>query len=171
MNRTIIASGRIATPMGELAAAFTANGLARLGFLSGKGAVETVSPDPRLNRLRDWLDDYFAGAIRPFELPLDLGGTPFQQRVWRALVDIPVGTTTSYAALAAHIGRPRAVRAVGAANGRNPVAIVVPCHRVVGADGELRGYAWGLDRKQALLELEERAARSGGRVDVTGGAA
>jgi methylated-DNA-[protein]-cysteine S-methyltransferase len=101
------------------------------------------------------LNDYFLGQRQRFELPLDLTqGTPFQQGVWRALLDIRSGETTSYGALAARIGRPQAVRAVGAAVGRNPLGIVVPCHRVVGASGSLTGYAGGLDRKQTLLQLE-----------------
>jgi methylated-DNA-[protein]-cysteine S-methyltransferase len=106
------------------------------------------------------LEEYFAGERRSFEVTLALDGTPFQQRVWAALRAIPFGSTCSYGELAARIGRPDRVRAVGAAVGRTPVPIIVPCHRVVGADGSLTGYGGGLQRKQALLDLE--AAVRGG---------
>ncbi|HEY3810068.1 MAG TPA: methylated-DNA--[protein]-cysteine S-methyltransferase [Acidimicrobiales bacterium] len=104
------------------------------------------------------LDQYFARTRREFDLPLELHGTPFQVEVWTALRAIPYGETTSYAALAEAIGRPAAVRAVGAANGRNPISIIVPCHRVIGADGGLTGYGWGVDRKAWLLEHERDPA-------------
>ncbi len=100
------------------------------------------------------LRSYFAGELREFDLGLDPHGTPFQRRVWAALRQIPYGTTISYAQLAAAVGRPSAERAVGAANGRNPIAVVIPCHRVIGASGELTGYGGGLARKRLLLELE-----------------
>ena len=101
------------------------------------------------------LADYFAGRRDSFDLPLDLShGTAFQQSVWQALRAIPAGQTTSYGALSAGVGKPAAVRAVGAAVGRNPISVIVPCHRVLGADGSLTGYAGGLERKTALLELE-----------------
>ena len=100
------------------------------------------------------LDEYFAGRRRAFDLPLRLRGTPFQQRVWQTLLDIPYGDTVSYKDVAAHAGRPGAARAAGAAVGRNPIAVIVPCHRVVGADGSLTGYAGGLPAKRALLRLE-----------------
>ncbi len=107
------------------------------------------------------LEAYFAGALRDFDLPLAPGGTPFQQRVWAALREIPYGATASYAAVARRIGHPAAVRAVGAANGRNPIPIVIPCHRVIGGDGRLVGYGGGLAAKEALLALERGVARSG----------
>src|SRR5664279_2896526 len=97
---------------------------------------------------------YFAGQLRRFDLPLDMEGTPFQLRVWRELERIPYGETRSYRQIAAAIGAPRAVRAVGAANGANPIPIVVPCHRVIGASGKLVGYGGGLPLKKRLLELE-----------------
>jgi methylated-DNA-[protein]-cysteine S-methyltransferase len=104
------------------------------------------------------LGRYFAGQRTTFDLPLDLqAGTPFQQQVWRALLGIASGATTSYGSLSAAIGKPSAVRALGTAVGRNPVSIVVPCHRVLGADGSLTGYAGGLERKTALLSLEGAA--------------
>ncbi len=106
--------------------------------------------------LREQLTAYFAGELREFDVPLAVAGTPFQQAVWSALREVPYGTTCTYGDLAAAIGRPTAVRAVGAANGRNPVCIVVPCHRVVGSGGSLTGYAGGVERKQLLLALERR---------------
>jgi methylated-DNA-[protein]-cysteine S-methyltransferase len=105
------------------------------------------------------LEAYFAGEGTAFDLPLAPRGTPFQLEVWAALRTIPHGTTTSYGALAEQIGRPKAVRAVGLANGRNPLPIIVPCHRVVGADGSLTGYGGGLEAKRLLLDLESRPAR------------
>lgn len=100
---------------------------------------------------------YFAGELRTFDLPLSLPGTKFQQRVWTALQRIPYGETISYRELAEQVGAPGAARAAGSANGRNPVAVVVPCHRVVGADGSLTGYGGGVERKRQLLDLERRA--------------
>ena len=104
------------------------------------------------------LADYFACQLTEFDLPLAPAGTPFQRRVWAALQAIPYGQTWSYAQLADKIGQPTAVRAVGLANGRNPIALVIPCHRVIGSDGSLTGYGGGLDRKRFLLDLEGRAA-------------
>ena len=110
---------------------------------------------PVLQQAAQQLQQYLRGERGGFDLPLDLsGGTPFQQAVWRALLAIGRGRTCSYGALSAQLGRPRAVRAVGAAVGRNPLSVVVPCHRVLGANGSLTGYAGGLDRKTALLTLE-----------------
>lgn len=116
-----------------------------------------VREHPVLQQTQRQLSDYFAGRRNTFELPLDLSmGTLFQQQVWRALLQIPLGTTASYGAVSAAIGKPTAVRAVGGAVGHNPWSIVVPCHRVVGADGSLTGYAGGLERKTALLQLESK---------------
>ncbi|MDO9145293.1 methylated-DNA--[protein]-cysteine S-methyltransferase [Rhodoferax sp.] len=115
----------------------------------------TVEDHPLLQQATVQLTQYFAGQRRQFDLPLDLSaGTPFQQTVWQALQSLPFGTSCSYGALSAQLGRPSAVRAVSSAVGRNPVSIVVPCHRVLGANGALTGYAGGLDRKAALLKLE-----------------
>jgi methylated-DNA-[protein]-cysteine S-methyltransferase len=107
-----------------------------------------------LAEARRQLDAYFVGAITAFTLPLAASGTPFQQRVWAALREIPFGETISYAAIARRIGASDAVRAVGAANGRNPLSIVVPCHRVIGADGSLTGFGGGIERKRWLLQHE-----------------
>jgi AraC family transcriptional regulator of adaptative response/methylated-DNA-[protein]-cysteine methyltransferase len=109
-----------------------------------------------VERLRGELGEYFGGTRQRFEVPLDLGGTAFQRRVWSRLVEIPFGETVSYAEVGKDVGKPNAVRAVGQANGRNPVAIVVPCHRVVRADGSLWGYGGGLWRKRWLLQHERR---------------
>lgn len=113
----------------------------------------------RFTSVRAELEEYFAGERTAFDVPLAPRGTAFQQEVWRALTAIPYGETTTYSALAQTIGRPKAVRAVGAANGQNPISIVVPCHRVIGRDGTLTGYAGGLDKKRALLDLEARRTR------------
>ncbi|RWU17827.1 cysteine methyltransferase [Pseudomonas alkylphenolica] len=108
----------------------------------------------QLDEVARQLDEYFAGKREQFQLSLAAQGTAFQQEVWQALQRIPYGTTCSYGDLAQSIGRPRAVRAVGTANGANPIAIIVPCHRVIGSNGTLTGYAGGVERKQLLLELE-----------------
>jgi methylated-DNA-[protein]-cysteine S-methyltransferase len=113
---------------------------------------------PCLREAARQLRAYFAGDLRVFDLPLDLQGTDFQKRVWRQLLTIPYGETRSYSEVAAAIGAARAVRAVGAANGANPVAIVVPCHRVIGMNGKLTGYGGGLPLKKRLLALEGRAS-------------
>ncbi len=113
---------------------------------------------PLLRAVADQLAAYFRGELTEFDLPVAATGTPFQQRVWDALRQIPYGETRSYGQLAAEIGNPAASRAVGAANGRNPVSIVVPCHRVIGADGSLTGYGGRIWRKQWLLEHERRMA-------------
>lgn len=108
-----------------------------------------------LEQTRHQLEQYFSGQRRVFELPLQEEiGTEFQRQVWQALCQIPYGETRSYGALAQSIGKPKAVRALGAANGRNPLSIIVPCHRVIAASGQLHGYAGGLERKQQLLDLE-----------------
>jgi len=108
------------------------------------------------NRAVRELKAYFAGRLQEFTLPLDLRGTPFQKAVWEALLGIPYGETRSYSDIARAVGKPAATRAVGLANGANPVSIIVPCHRVIGKSGELVGYGGGLERKRALLELEAR---------------
>jgi methylated-DNA-[protein]-cysteine S-methyltransferase len=111
------------------------------------------SPDP-LPDVKTQLTEYFAGTRTEFDLPMTMLGTPFQQRVWAALQDIPYGETISYGELAAELGNPKASRAVGLANGKNPISIIVPCHRVVGANGDLTGYGGGIERKRHLLDFE-----------------
>jgi methylated-DNA-[protein]-cysteine S-methyltransferase len=152
------AQARFDSPLGPLTAAATDDGLAGLWFDGQRHhpgpLAAPVDPAQRwLALAREQLDAYWAGA-RAFDVPLDPRGTPFQLAVWRALRAIAAGATRSYAEVAASIGAPQALRAVGAAIGRNPVSIVVPCHRVIGRDGGLTGYAGGLDRKRALLALE-----------------
>ena len=126
--------------------------------------------DMAFTAVREQLAAYFAGELEQFDLPLKLAGTPFQQRVWQELVRIPFGTTITYAELARHVGQPSASRAVGNANSRNPVSIIVPCHRVIGADGKLTGYAGGVDKKRWLLDWERRhpAGKSGNLFDAAG---
>jgi methylated-DNA-[protein]-cysteine S-methyltransferase len=120
-----------------------------------KGA-ENRDDDPVLTRAREELIAYYAGKLAEFKVPLAPHGTPFQQRVWQALLEIPFGETQSYGQLARRIGSPNAARAVGLANGRNPIAIIIPCHRVIGSSGSLVGYGGGLPRKKWLLEHEAR---------------
>lgn len=153
----------IASPLGTMLLAASPHGLIGAWFTDQRHF-------PRAERIQGWpqapthavlvdagrqLSAYFQGARKSFELPLDFAsGTAFQQAVWQALLQIPAGGTLSYGALARQLGKPAAVRAVGAAVGRNPLSIVVPCHRVLGANGALTGYAGGLERKTALLQLE-----------------
>ncbi len=118
------------------------------------GACVEDADHPVLRETEKQLNEYFAGTRKVFDLPLDLAGTDLQKRVWMQLLQIPYGATQTYSQLAAQIGAPAAVRAVGAANGRNPVSIIIPCHRLVGSNGGLTGFAGGLDNKRWLLELE-----------------
>jgi methylated-DNA-[protein]-cysteine S-methyltransferase len=133
------------------------SGLRRVEF-AGNCAGVPEAPVPLLVDAERQLRAYFAGRLHRFDLPLEMEGTEFQKRVWRALLAIPYGETRSYGQVAAAIGDLKAVRAVGTANGANPIAIVVPCHRVIGAGGALTGYAGGLTLKRKLLELEARYA-------------
>ncbi len=142
------------TPLGQMALAEESGALTRL-FLPGEGILRLVSREtPLLSKGRDEILAYLRGERRSFDLPLDPMGTPFQQTVWAELRRIPYGETRSYAQVAAGIGKPKAVRAVGQANHRNPLPIFIPCHRVIGASGKLTGYGGGLDLKEKLLELE-----------------
>lgn len=159
---------RIATPLGELILVADQGGNLRstawadyethlrpsLELHYGKNGF-TIERGRNPGGLTEAIDHYFAGHLGAIDvLPVKTAGTPFQEQVWRALREIPCGTTISYAALAARIGRPNAVRAVGLANGSNPVGIVVPCHRVIGSDGSLTGYGGGIERKRWLLRHE-----------------
>ena len=147
------------TPIGELLLAGDDDALCLVGFPEGSMRKDPepdwIYKEKPFKAVRQQLTEYFAGERREFDLPLKLNGTDFQMSVLRALQQIPYGETTSYADIAERIGRPKAVRAVGAANGRNPISIVIPCHRVIGKDGSLTGYGGGIDRKAALLELEQ----------------
>ena len=145
--------------LGPILLARTASGLAGAWFAGQKhhpGALDLPDrpDDPLLVDAADQLRAYFAGAAVAFDLPLDLQGTPFQRRVWQALLAIAPGRTRTYGEIAVALGAASAVRAVGGAVGRNPVSVIVPCHRVIGRNGALTGYAGGLERKQALLTLE-----------------
>ncbi|PTL56602.1 methylated-DNA--[protein]-cysteine S-methyltransferase [Paraconexibacter algicola] len=146
------------SPLGPLRLVASAAGLRSLHFRQHRHAPPAdpswTTDAAAFTAVCAQLDAYFAGELQDFDVPLDLAGTPWQRQVWRALADVPYGRTTSYGALAARLGRPTASRAVGLANGRNPLSIVVPCHRVVGADGRLVGYGGGLARKEHLLRLE-----------------
>lgn len=154
------------SPIGELLAVERDGALTDLHVLAGRhvptqAAEWRAERTPLLASLAVQLEEYFAGVRRAFDLPLAPVGTAFQQAAWRALLAIPYGETRSYAEQARALGRPTASRAVGAANGRNPIAIVIPCHRVIAADGSLGGYSGGLPLKQALLALEGATAGRG----------
>ncbi len=146
--------GTVETPVGSLTIVAGESGLAAVLFGSETGPAE--EPHPVIAAAARQLREYFGGERREFDLPLELSGTPFQRRAWLALADVPYGTTRSYGEQARRIGAPGAARAVGAANGRNPLPIVLPCHRLLGADGSLTGYGGGLEIKRALLDLEAR---------------
>ena len=145
----------ISTPIGILLAARNEEGaLTQLHFAGAEPPDDWVRDDTVFGDLNAQLRAYFDGDLRTFDLPLAPQGTPFQQRVWRALLTIPYGETRSYANIADAIGKPSACRAVGAANGANPIPIVIPCHRVIGSSGSLTGFGGGIDVKRRLLALE-----------------
>jgi methylated-DNA-[protein]-cysteine S-methyltransferase len=146
------------TPMGRVLLTGRSGALTGLHFM-GLNATPALDPtwtpdDGSLDPVCRQLEEYFAGDRRTFEVPLEMDGSPFQVEVWSALLGVQYGETASYGEIARRIGRKGAARAVGAANGRNPIAIIVPCHRVIGADDTLTGYGGGLDRKAWLLDLE-----------------
>ena len=152
------------TSCGELLVAINAHGLVHVDFVAGLRALPDMSgwqqDGEALAPYLAEFDAYFTGRLQRFTLPLAAHGTAFQQAVWQALRDIPYGETRSYSEIARAIGKPSASRAVGAANGRNPLSIIVPCHRVIGQNGSLTGYAGGLPIKQQLLALECDQSRS-----------
>ncbi|WP_372525715.1 methylated-DNA--[protein]-cysteine S-methyltransferase [Piscinibacter sp.] len=153
------AQATVASPLGPLLLARTAQGLAGVWFDDQEhhpGPLDAPQrpDDPLLRDAAERLDAYFAGRDACFDLPLDLLGTPFQRSVWQALLAIAAGETRSYGDIARQVGSPRATRAVGAAVGKNPLSVIVPCHRVIGSSGALTGYAGGMERKRALLVLE-----------------
>ncbi|WP_019142236.1 methylated-DNA--[protein]-cysteine S-methyltransferase [Noviherbaspirillum massiliense] len=154
------------SPLGKLLLAATDAGLCGVYFQEGhkyfKGtqAWQPAGAHHHLQETARQLDEYFAGRRAVFELPLDMSGTAFQKSVWQELVQLPYGDSTSYRTIAQRLGNPKAVRAVGSAIGRNPVCIIVPCHRVLGTSGSLAGYAGGLERKRYLL-AHERNCTSG----------
>lgn len=151
---------QIASPVGQLTLVARTGKLAAILWQNDLptrvklGAMEECQNQPVLHEAHRQLTEYFAGTRRQFDLELDFAGTDFQKQVWRALLTIPFGETRSYTDIAKQIGNPSAVRAVGAANGRNPISIVAPCHRVIGSNGTLTGFAGGLQAKQILLQLE-----------------
>ncbi len=156
------------SPVGRLLLQHDGKGLSGLQFQDG---AHPLAIDEAWKKRRSpfiavitQLDDYFSGRLQKFSIPLSLHGTAFQLSVWRALRTIPYGQTVSYGIIAKKIGNPQASRAVGAANGQNPVSIIVPCHRIIGANGKLVGYGGGLPIKKALLELEQNTATSIGSI-------
>jgi len=154
------------SPIGPLLLAGDDSGLQRIGFPEGKNPPQPAPEWRRdtqcLRYVAEQLDAYFAGSLRDFDLPLQMQGTPFQLSVWKALRDIPYGETISYGELARRIGNPKGSRAVGLANGANPIPIVVPCHRVIGSTGKLTGFGGGLRTKETLLALERNGAAIAG---------
>jgi methylated-DNA-[protein]-cysteine S-methyltransferase len=158
MSQNEVKYTTIETPIGTLLLTADATGLCGVYMESHKGGPKRSGDwghdDAALAGAAEQLAAYFDGGRREFDLPLSMHGTPFQQRAWRALCEVPFGQTWTYAELARRIGAPRAVRAVGAAVGRNPISIIVPCHRIVGSDGSLTGFGGGLPRKRWLLEHE-----------------
>jgi methylated-DNA-[protein]-cysteine S-methyltransferase len=165
----VIETAIVDSPVGRLTIAARARRICLLWFGDGRGVVATAKrwyPGERVETVADpagavtALSAYFAGDLAALDaVPVDLNGTPFQRRVWERLREVRAGTTASYAQVARAIGAPAAVRAVGAANGANPVALIVPCHRIIGSDGRLTGYGGGLDRKRWLLEHESPARK------------
>ncbi len=156
-----LATTTIPSPVGELTLVASNTGLCAVLWPSDNGRVDfdaELRPDPEhpvLTQAAAQLGEYFEGARQSFDLPLDLRGTDFQVAVWESLAQVEFGQTSTYGAQAAAIGKPAAARAVGAANGKNPVSIVLPCHRIVGKDGSLTGFAGGLDAKRYLLSHEQ----------------
>lgn len=151
------------SPVGPLTLMSNGKALTHCEFENPRYPFEKAprGEDPIIAKARKQLDAYFAGKLKAFDLPLAPQGTDFQQRVWKALLKIPYGATRSYGQQALAIGSPKAVRAVGLANGRNPIAIIIPCHRVIGANGSLTGYGGGMARKQLLLDLEQGVPQLG----------
>ncbi len=161
MTTNLVAQATLNSPLGPLLLGATERGLAYLWFVDPEyHAVNTLEApeDPRqrwIAQATDELDGYWDGRCPPrFRVPLDLQGTAFQRAVWQALLEVPPGRTSTYGAIARQVGAPQAARAAGAAIGRNPVAIIVPCHRIIGSNGSLTGFASGLPRKERLLQLE-----------------
>ena len=147
------------TPIGAILVAGDDDAIVEIRFAGAKPKTEWIRDDAALADAASQLRAYFSGERLAFEIPLKSRGTEFQQTVWTALRQIPYGETTTYAKIAERIGKPSAVRAVGAANGANPIPIVIPCHRVIGSNGSMTGFGGGIDVKRHLLALEARVAR------------
>ncbi len=150
--------GRVSSPIGTLLVLTTGDALSGLYVADHERApqppIDSNEGGPFVDMVCAQITEYFEGSRTEFDLPLYLEGTEFQRRVWQALLEVPFGRTASYLDIAVTLGKPTAVRAVGLANGSNPVSIVVPCHRVVGSNGSLTGYGWGTERKRWLLDFE-----------------
>ncbi|MGZ5282235.1 MAG: methylated-DNA--[protein]-cysteine S-methyltransferase [Bacteroidia bacterium] len=144
------------TPIGNLQITATDNAIKSIDFIDNDSITAESLPslNPLLNECKKQLKEYFSGERKQFSVPLDPDGTDFQKKVWKALIEIPYGKTASYGDLALKLGDKNLMRAVGGANGRNPIAIIIPCHRIIGTSGTLTGYAGGLWRKKWLLDLE-----------------
>ena len=148
---------KIASPLDDIIIQATEQGVSYVGFYPAKEYPEQILKDVNnihIHQCISQLDEYFNDTRRTFTINLDTKGTDFQKGVWQALLNVPFGQVQSYSDIARAIGNPKAVRAVGAANGKNPISIIVPCHRIIGASGKLTGYAGGLERKQWLLKHE-----------------
>ena len=148
----------VETPIGAILIAGDENTIIEIHFAGAEPEPDWTHHPAALREAANQLRAYFAGELQTFDLPLAPRGTEFQQCVWSALQQIPYGETTTYSTIAERIGRPAAIRAVGAANGANPIPIVIPCHRVIGASGSLTGFGGGLDVKRQLLAMEARVA-------------
>jgi methylated-DNA-[protein]-cysteine S-methyltransferase len=153
----------VKSPIGPILLAGDEEGLKHVNFMKGKKKIEVsddwVENEEFFREISGQLEAYFSGKLKSFDVKLAPEGTEFQKSVWKALCGIPYGETRTYKDIAISVGKPKAYRAVGLANNRNPIAIIVPCHRVIGADGKLTGYASGLDVKEFLLRLEENNLR------------
>lgn len=165
MNTATTFFTTVPSPVGRLTLVGEGDDLVGLYFdhdpFAAKARAAGVRDDRRLRRAATELEEYFAGARTRFELPLAPRGTEFQKAVWGALVQIPFGETATYGEIARAIGQPAASRAIGGANHRNPIAIIIPCHRVIGSDGSMTGYGGGLPTKRLLLDLETRVTATG----------
>jgi len=146
--------GHYLSPLGRMSISATDQAITSVLFADDAQDVHPIAPSTLIAQCIAQLDAYFAGQLKQFNLPLAPQGTPFQQRVWQLLQEVPYGRTDSYGNLAKQLGDVKTTRAVGTANGSNPIAIIIPCHRIIGANGSLTGYAGGLARKQFLLALE-----------------
>lgn len=146
--------GYCSTPIGDIAIVEEDGAISQVFFCADPTVLGQIAETDLIKKAAEQLDEYFKGRRKAFDLPLAPQGTPFQQSVWNALLKIKFGETRSYKEIAEQIGNPKAVRAVGMANNRNPISIIIPCHRVIGSDGNLVGYGGGLSIKQYLLELE-----------------
>lgn len=159
MSSTVSSNYIFQSPLGKLKATFKGEFLVGLIFTDDVISSEQDTGEKE-QFLCNELSAYFLGELKEFKTPIKAKGTPFQEKVWKLLCEIPIGEKCSYKVLSEKFGDPKAIRAIATANGANPISIIIPCHRVIGSDGNLRGYAWGLDKKRSLLELESRHSKS-----------